>query len=48
MTELPDRGFQTRHMGQFLVFPMPAVAYNLQNPGSIPHDPMTLLVVMLG
>jgi hypothetical protein len=27
---------------------MPAVAINLQNPGFIPNDPMTLLIGMLG
>jgi hypothetical protein len=31
-------GFQVCHMGQFLVFPTPAVAINFQNPGFIPDD----------
>jgi hypothetical protein len=31
-TGLADRVFQTRHTGRFLVFPMPAVAFNQQNP----------------
>jgi hypothetical protein len=31
-------------MDKFLVFPIHAVALNLQNPGFIQDDPMTLLV----
>jgi hypothetical protein len=47
-TGLADQIFQTCHMGQCLVFPMPAVAVNLKNPGFNPNDPMTLFVGMLG
>jgi hypothetical protein len=47
-TGLTDRVFQTRHMDRFLVFPMPAVAFNLQDPGFIPDDLLNLLMGILG
>jgi hypothetical protein len=37
-TGLADQVFQTRHVGWFLVFPMPTVAFNLQNSGFIQDD----------
>jgi hypothetical protein len=34
-TTLANWIFQAPHMGQFLLFPIPAVSFNLQNPGFI-------------
>jgi hypothetical protein len=41
-------GHQTHSVGQFLVFPVPAVSVNLQHSGIIPTYPKILFISMLG
>jgi hypothetical protein len=35
------------HMGQLLIFSIPAVAFNFQNPGIIPAYSMTLSIILI-
>jgi hypothetical protein len=40
--------FEACPMGQFLVFPIPAITSIFHDPGFIPDNHMTLLIGMLG
>jgi hypothetical protein len=39
---LANRVVRANHMGRFLVFPIPAVAFNIQNRSFVPANFMTL------
>jgi hypothetical protein len=47
-TGLANPVYRASHMGRFFVFPILAVAFNIQNPIFVPTNFMTLFVSMFG